>query len=82
MSNQSKIQKTYVTFGQSHAHQIGSQFFNKDCIAIVEGGRDRVFELFGDKWCFEYTEKEWEAKGLDKSMHYFPRGYMTVGDIE
>lgn len=28
--------KTYVTFGQSHAHRIGNKILDKDCVAVLE----------------------------------------------
>jgi hypothetical protein len=51
--------KTYVTFGHSHMHRINGNIFDKDCVAVVSGDRKKVFELFGDKFCFEYPEDHW-----------------------
>jgi len=42
--------KTFVTFGQVHKHEIDDKLFDKDCVAIVDGDRERVFELFGTHW--------------------------------
>lgn len=47
--------KTYVTFGQSHRHIINGKVFNKDCVAVVNGDRKKVFETFGTKFCWEYS---------------------------
>jgi len=66
--------KTYVTFGHGHFHEVNGKVFDKDCVAVVEGDRERVFELFGPKFCFEYPEQYWE----DDKMIYFPRGYIEV----
>ena len=33
--------KTYVTFGQAHVHNINGVIFDKDCVAVVEGGREK-----------------------------------------
>ena len=66
--------KTYVTFGQDHIHQINGKIFNKDCVAIVDGDRARVFEIFGDKFCFEYTEEMFNFE----SMKFFPKGFIVV----
>lgn len=66
--------KTYVTFGQVHSHEINGKLFDKDCVAIVNGNRDTVFEIFGRYFCFEYTEEEFDFN----SMHYFPRGFINV----
>jgi len=66
--------KTFVTFGQVHKHEIDDKIFDKDCVAIVDGDRERVFELFGPHFCFEYPEEHWD----DSKMDFFPRGYIEV----
>lgn len=66
--------KTFVTFGQDHVHNINGVIFDKDCVAVVEGDREKVFEIFGAKFCFEYPEAYWD----DAKMSYFPRGYINV----
>jgi len=66
--------RTFVTFGQAHTHSINSKTFDKDCVAVVNGDRDKVFEIFGNKFCFEYPERLW----VDDWMKYYPRGYITV----
>lgn len=67
--------KTYVTFGQAHYHVIDGKVFDKDCVAVLSyGGRERAFELFGRKFCFEYEEQYWDGS----DMKYFPRGYIEV----
>lgn len=67
--------KTFVTFGQTHVHSIDGKTFDKDCVAVVEGDRDKVFEIFGPKFCFEYPEEHWDES---KMMQYFPRGYIEA----
>ena len=64
----------FVTFGQDHRHVINGIVFNKDCVAIVDGNRDAVFELFGPKFCFEYTPERWNPKDIT----YYPRGFINV----
>jgi len=71
--------KTYITFGQTHVHSVNSKTFDKDCVAVIEcdnamEGRDKAFEYFGDKWCFEYHEKEWDVAELE----WFPKGLINV----
>ena len=68
------MMKTYVTFGQDHNHTIDGETFNKDCVAIVDGNRDKVFEIFGNQFCFEYPEQYWN----DSKMVYFRQGYKKV----
>ena len=74
--------KTYVTFGQVHVHHINGQVFDKDCIAVVDGDRDKVFEIFGTAFCFEYLENVWFGTGMDDKMAYFPRGYIHVQESD
>lgn len=70
--------RTFVTFGQDHIHGIGGKIFDKDCVAIVHGDRDKVFELFGDQFCFEYPEDRWD----ERDLRLFPRGYVEVDTYE
>ena len=67
--------KTYVTFGFDHRHEIDGKIFDKDCVAVVNGDRNTVFELFGPKFCFEYPEQYWDDS---KTERFFPRGYVNV----
>ena len=66
--------KTFVTFGFDHIHRINGIIFDHNCVAVVDGGRKMVFELFGDKFCFEYSEDRWD----EQKIKYFPRGYIRV----
>lgn len=68
--------KTYVTFGQAHTHSVNGKTFDKDCVAVVHGDREKVFEIFGPAFSFEYSEDTWD----DKNMRYYPRGYITVDE--
>jgi len=73
--------KTYVTFGQAHVHKVHGKTFDKDSVAVIncsdkKTGRDKAFELFGDKFFTTYYE---DAFGKD-SLKYFPRGLINVGD--
>ena len=72
--------KTYVTFGQEHAHRLNNKTFDKDRIAVVEctdkkDGRDKTVECFGLQFCFTYYEEEFKS---EKMLPYFPRGLMKV----
>lgn len=66
--------KRYVTFGYIHKHDINGKSIDKDCVAVVNGTRDDVFKLFGDKFSLEYPEEHWD----ESKMRYFPRGYIEV----
>jgi hypothetical protein len=73
------LQKTYITFGDNHTHEINGQIFDGDCVAVIENvtpaqGRARAFELFGPVFSFEYPEKNFDHA----SMHYFKRGFVVV----
>lgn len=66
------MQYTYVTFGQQHTHRVNNTTFDCDCVARVKGDRDRVFELFGPKFCFAYDNEK------EVNLEYFPRGIINV----
>lgn len=72
--------KSYVTFGQSHRHLINGKVFDKDCVAVVNGDREKVFEIFGRRFCCEYLQQEFEKKYncYEKIKRYFPRGLIKV----
>lgn len=73
------MEKFYLTFGQSHFHEVDGKVFDKDCVAIItaedySAARAKVHELFGEKWCFLY-------KGTPTAIdlkRYFPRGEFEV----
>ncbi len=70
---------TYITFGRDHRHVINGIVYDKDCVAVITGSdaitnRERAFELFDSKFCFEYPEDYFDPS----TMHYFPRGYVTT----
>lgn len=71
--------KHYVTFGQTHVHRIGGKTIDCDCVAVLdcvsaEHGRQRAFELFGERFCFEYSESQWNHHNIK----YYPRGYVCI----
>jgi hypothetical protein len=64
----------YVTFGADHHHIINGIVYDENCIAVVNGNREKVFKLFGRKFAFEYDPKEWNSE----HNKYFPRGFIEV----
>jgi len=74
------LKKTYITFGQVHAHSVEGRTFDKDCVACIThdekvNARDIAFELFDDKWHNSYSH--WE----DVKLEYFPRGIIEVQQV-
>lgn len=74
--------KVYITFGQVHVHRVNNKTFDKDCVAVIDcknmsEGRQKAFELFGEKWAFCYW---WDD--IKDSMHYFPRGLIEVQELK
>lgn len=70
--------KIYISFGQSHAHQIGEKFFNKDCLAEIDcesvnEGREVAWDNFGNKFFTNYDEED-----LVKIIDLFPRGVIKL----
>jgi hypothetical protein len=73
------MEKIYITFGQDHIHRVKGKILDKDTVAVLEArdyeaGRKRAFELFERRFCFAYSEEEWD----EEKMQYFPSGYVYV----
>lgn len=73
------LMKTYITFGQDHRHVVNDVIYDKDCIAVLESenaatSRALAFEIFGDKFCFEYPEEFFD----ERDLHHFPRGLISA----
>lgn len=71
--------RTYVTFGQTHHHEINNKMFDEDCVALIIAdtyiqGREKAFKIFGNKFSNAYPEQGW----LDTNLQYYPRGYIYV----
>ena len=69
----------YVTFGQVHTHRVQGKTLDCDCVAVYKAnsrkeGRDKAFELFGDKFFTDYHGEEF----AQDSMKYFPRGFIYL----
>lgn len=69
----------YVTFGQVHTHRVNGKTFDCDTVAVYQAnnaqeGRERAFELFGDKFFTDYHGEQWK----EEDLHYFPKGYLNV----
>jgi len=65
----------YFTFGQAHNHLIDGIIYDKDCVVRilaqdVNSARDKMFELFGDKWAMMYLETP--------DMGFYPRGFFDI----
>jgi len=62
----------YFTFGQNHTHRHNGVTLDCDSVVKItaedEGqARDKMFDAFGSKWAFQYSEER-------MNMGYFPRG--------
>lgn len=71
--------KTFITFGQGHAHRHGNVTLDCNIVAVIERptekeARDRAFELWGDKWAFSYPEHRFGPE----QQKFFPRGTIEV----
>lgn len=72
--------KHYVTFGQAHAHRVQGKTLDCDTVAVYEAasweeGREKAFDLFGDKFFTNYHGDEWNEAEM---LPYFPRGYVYL----
>ena len=69
----------YVTLGQNHAHRCSNVTVDCNCVVVfqaasAEEGRKKAFELFGDKFSFEYHDTEFNLE----DMKYYPRGLIQL----
>lgn len=62
----------YFTFGQTHEHILNGIVYDKDVVVQIthHSPRDVMFENFGMKWGFEYSDKP--------DMKLFPRGIILL----
>ena len=73
------MKKTYVTFGQTHTHSVNGITLDKNTVAVLsaenrEHGRQKAFDYFGAKFCFEYFDDQWN----DDDIKYYPAGYVYI----
>lgn len=55
--NQSGLKKFIFTFGSSHHNaKLCQPIYAKD----YESARQKMFDIYGDKWAFQYSEEEWD----------------------
>jgi len=69
----------YITFGQGHAHHVGGKLFHPNLVGTIRAdnmieARKIAFEYFGAKFCFMYSEDDFDFK----SMTFFPDGFLEV----
>lgn len=74
---------TAIMHSDSDKHEVKKITFDKDCVCAIPSetrmeGRDKAFELFGPKWCFEYFNEEFK----EDSLKWFPRGIINVLTFE
>lgn len=67
----------FFTCGQAHVHQVGGgKVWDKDSVLQVNApdedtAREKVVQLFGQKWSNVYTED-------DIGMEFYPKGVCAV----
>ncbi len=79
MTPEPEKQKYYFTFGQNHTHRHNDLTLDCDSVVTITAtdqgaARGKMFDLFGAKWSFCYTEERFEPK-------YFPRGVVLELEI-
>lgn len=74
--------KTYITFGQIHAHSINGKTVDKDCVAVINAetykkGRDLAMSWFNGEFHNSYPEDYFNVR-KEEIMEYYPRGLIEV----
>jgi hypothetical protein len=72
------LKTSYFTLGQDHAHRYGNITLDKDVVIKItaEDPRQRMFDLFGQKWAFEYHSID------EIELKYYPRGIYDVDKLK
>ena len=67
-----KMNVYYFTFGcgQKHHGEVQPIYANNMMVA-----RNKMFELFGDKWAFSYTEEQWNQWKKELELRLIPLPY-------
>jgi len=60
-------QTWYFTFGYAHAHPQGYFVVEN---ATSEAARDRMIEVFGREWAFQYDAHDWFKRGHSQADEY------------
>lgn len=68
--------KYFVTFNPGQSHDIDGIKFDQHSVARVDGGMQKVAEIFGHAYFTAYESEE------DIDMSYFPRGVIPVPDFK
>lgn len=67
-----KMKKHYFTFGQNSYYHNHVQIIYAES---PEQAEDKMFELWGSQWAFQYTEEQWQAsisEGFFKNIEKLP----------
>jgi len=71
--------KTYITFGQIHAHSINGKTFDKDCVGVIEHSEDKNgHEIAMDIFDGIFHQAIPEDKFDMENMRFFPRGFINL----
>lgn len=64
----------YFTLGQTHVHSFNGKTLDKNVVIKItdEDPRKKMYEFFGDKWAFEYSNL------IDVGVEYYPRGIFNI----
>lgn len=60
----------YITFGQTHQHEIDGKTFDRDCVAKVRGGLQRAQRLFGWEYSLYHPTQP--------DLQFFSRGVVVI----
>jgi hypothetical protein len=68
-----EFQNFYFTFGVGDEEN--SKHFIKFAASSYNEAREMMLKRFGNKWAFQYTEKEWFREGTPQDKRY---GYQQI----
>lgn len=78
------MKRTYMTFGQVHAHSINGKTVDKDCVALFHNDEETARKYMrvhcGNKYFTTYDGETWDQIQHDH-IDYYPRGIVDVGTV-
>lgn len=69
MKPQTDIKKFIFTFG---CGQENAGYYQEIYAKNSDEAREKMFEMYGDKWAFQYTEEDWERNKERAVQNHYP----------
>lgn len=72
------IKEWVFTFGYDHPHHGHYVRIKGTC----EEARQEMFRRYGEAWCWQYTDEEWDSWLTDPKCKHIPKETELVEEVE